>query len=107
MIVGALTCALLDPMCDLKTAQMNMQSSFIWEHMLYEFELGHIVVEETKNIFVKGEDTGDHSILTRWLKKFHSRCKNLGDEASPGKLKTVDPKAVLQLLEANLVSRTQ
>ena len=42
VVVGVLTCcALLHSMCNLKATQMNVLYSFIWEFMLYEFELGY------------------------------------------------------------------
>ena len=48
MVVSALTCVLLDSLCDLKAVPMNMQCSLIRELMLYEFELNHYTVEATK-----------------------------------------------------------
>ena len=48
--------------------------------MLYKFELGHNAAEETKSIcWVKGEGTFDHNMVTRWLKKFCSSCKNIDE----------------------------
>ena len=76
MVDGVLTYALLHSMCDLKTAQMNV--NLIKEFMLYELELGHNAAEATKNICcVKDEDAADQSTVTRWLKKFGSDCKDL------------------------------
>ena len=51
VLVGVLTCcALLHFMCDLKTAQMNMQCSLIQELMLNVFEEEHNTTEESKTI---------------------------------------------------------
>ena len=58
-------------------------------------------MEATKNICcVKGEDTVDHSSVTRELKEFCPDCKSLDDK---GRSKTMD---VLQDIEANLVRST-
>ena len=44
-------------------------------------------MEATKNICgVKCDRTVDHSIITRWFKKFASGCKNFGNQAKSGKL---------------------
>ena len=43
----------------------------------------------------KGEDAVDHSIVTRWCKKFQSSCKNLNNQARSSRLITVNSKAVL------------
>ena len=49
MVVSALTCcAWVQPVCDLKAAQMNMQRNLIEE--FYEFELGHNTAEATKKV---------------------------------------------------------
>ena len=62
---------------DLKTAQMNVLHSLIWEFMHYEFELGYNKAEATKNICcVKGL----HLSHNRWFKKFFSGCKNLNNK---------------------------
>ena len=51
--------------------------------MLDEFELGDKDVEVTKYICcMKGEGAVDHSKVTKWLKKFHSGCKNLDDQSN-------------------------
>ena len=86
-------------MCDL-----NAQYHLIWELMLYKFELGYNNMEATKNICrAKGEGTDDHSITTRWIKKFYSSCKNLNNQTRSDSSKSMDSKAVKQ----NLVSSTQ
>ena len=52
-------------------------------------KLGHNAPEATKNICcAKDEGTVDHSIVTRWLKKFRLGCKNPENQVRPGKLKT-------------------
>ena len=72
VVVGALTrCSLLHFVCDLKAALMNVHRCLIREFMLYYFEVGQNAAETTKNIcWAKGEDTVDHSRVTRWFKKF-------------------------------------
>ena len=75
MVIGVLTRALLHSMCDLKAVRMNMQSSLIWELMLYKFEVDYNAVVATKKIYcVKDEGTVDYSTITSWLKKFHLGC---------------------------------
>ena len=56
---------------DLKTKQMNLQCTLIWEFILYELELNHSTVFGYKNICcVKVKGTIDHSTITRWFKNF-------------------------------------
>ena len=74
-------CALIHSMCDLKTAQINVQ--LIWGLMLYEFQLSHNVMEATKTCFDEG--AVDHCTVTRWFKKFCKGCKNFNDQARSGK----------------------
>ena len=63
-------------LCDLKATQINKQLNLIQKLMLYVFKLNHNAMEATKNICsVKGESTVDHSIVTRWFKKFCLDCK--------------------------------
>ena len=70
--------------------------------------MGHNTAAGTKNIScMKGEDTADHSTVTKWFKKFCSGCKNLDDQSMSAKLKTMDSKAMLQANKANPVSSTQ
>ena len=65
---------------------MNAQRSLIRELMLYDFEQCHNgATEASKKICrAKGEDAVDHSIVTRWLKKFR---KNIEDLPRPGRPK--------------------
>ena len=52
MVVRMLTCcALVHSICDLKVTRMNVQHISIQKLMLYEFKLGHNVIEVTKNLF--------------------------------------------------------
>ena len=52
VIVGTLTRrALLCTMCELKAALRNVQCSLIRKLMLYQFEVGHDIAEETENIY--------------------------------------------------------
>ena len=103
VVVGVLTCcALLNSVCNLKGAQINIQCNLIQELMLYKFKLVHNATEATKNICcAKGKGAVDHSSVTRGFKKFRLGCKNLDDQARLDR-----PKAVLQAIEANLVSST-
>ena len=109
LVVVALThCALLHFVCDVEAAQMNDQHSLIWKIVLYNFELGYNAAEVTKDIcFAKNEGKVDRSTVTRWFKKFHLGCKNLDNQAQLGRPKTIDSGAILQAIEANLVSITQ
>ena len=62
-------------------------------------------MEAIRNICcTKGEDTIDHSIVTRWFKKFGPGCKNLNNQAWLGSPKSMDFDAVLKV---NLVSSTE
>ena len=57
--------------------------------MIYEFALCHNTAETTKSICcVEGESTVDHSIVSRWLKKFQSGCKKFDDQTRSGWSKT-------------------
>ena len=68
-----------------------LRKSLIQELIHYEFELFHNARETA----------------TRWFKKFHSRCKNLDDQAKSGWPKTMNSEAVLQAIEANSVCSIQ
>ena len=89
VVVGALThCALLHSVCDLKAAQMNMQSSLIQELLLYKFKLSYNTVKAIKNnCYTKGESTFDHNTRTRWFKKFCLGDKNFSDQARSNRQK--------------------
>ena len=108
VVVGALThYALLHSVCDLKSAQRNMQPSLIQEFMLYDFKVGHNADEATKNIScVKSEGTVNRKIVIRWFKKFHSGAMNLDYPERSGRPKIMNSKILLKATEANLVSRT-
>ena len=70
--------------------------------MVYEIKLGHNIVETTKNICcAKGEGAVDHSIVSRWFKKFCSDCKNLNNQTKSGTFKTMDSKTVHQAIGTN------
>ena len=107
VVVGVLTqYALHHSVCELKVAPMNVQYRLIWKLIHYQFELGHNTTQPTKNIYcMKGEGAVDHSTVTRWFKKFCSSCKN-DDQEKAGRPKTIDSKAMLQAIEANLLSST-
>ena len=93
MVIGVLTqYALLHSTSGLKDSQMNLQYCPIWEHFLYKLERGHNAVEATKTVCAKGESTVDLSTVTRWLKEFHSGCKNIGDQSKSSQTKIVDLK---------------
>ncbi len=76
--------------------------------MLYEFEPGHNATLATKDICgIKDEDVVDNNTVTRRLKKFRTRCKNLDDWARSDWPKTVGCEALLQNIRANSVSSTR
>ena len=50
---------------------------------------------------MKGEGRLDHSLVTTWLKKFHSGCLNLDNQATSGGAKTVDSEAMPQVMEVS------
>ena len=108
MVVGVLTCCTsLQPMWDLKSTQRKQQYSLIRKPMLFKFKLNHYAMEVTENnCYTKGEGTVDYTISTRWFKKFCSSCKNVTDQEMSGWHNTMDFKAMLQTIEANLVSST-
>ena len=65
----------------------------------------NMAVEATKNICcAKGEDTVDYRTVIKWVKKFHSCCKNLENQTRSSRPKTVDSEPVLQAIEANPAS---
>ena len=72
------------------------------------FELGMNAVEATETFIVrKVEGAIDHSSVTRWFKKFFSRCKNLDNQSKSVRPKTVDSETVGQIIEAFEVSYTE
>ena len=67
-VVGVLThSAFFYSVCDLKTAQMNMQRSLIWEFMHYEFESGHnATTDAAKNLcYVKSKGAVHYGTIIR------------------------------------------
>ena len=57
-----------------------MQCNLIWDFIHYEFELGHSIVEATKNIpCVKVDGAVDDCMVIRWSKKFCLGYKDLDD----------------------------
>ena len=91
VVVGALTCVLLQLASDSKVARLSEQHSLIRELLLYKFKLGHDPVKATKNIFcAKGEIA-----VTRGFKKFQRSDK------------IMDSEAVLLAMKANLLSSTR
>ena len=52
-------------MYNLKVAQMNVQCSPIQDRILYKFKLGYNATKSTKTVCEEGEDTVDHSSVTR------------------------------------------
>ena len=75
----------------------------------YNFtKLDHIAAEAAKNIWcAKSEDPIDHSPVIRWFKKFCSGCKNLHNQASSGRIKTVDSVVIIQTINTNLMMSTE
>ena len=75
--------------------------------MIYKFELGHNTVKATKNICcVKDEGTVDYNTVTKWMKKFCSVQRNLNNQATSDRPKTMDSEAILQAIEGNPTSNT-
>ena len=108
MICSIIVVGVLDTLCIVSFCvwfSNHTDECTIWELMLYEFQLGHITVETTQNICcVKSEGKVDQSTVSRWLKKFCLRGKNFNYQARSSRPKSVDSKAMLQAIEANLVS---
>ena len=72
--------------------------------MLYKFELVHNTTEATKNIcYAKDEGAVDD---TNQMVQKISCCKNLNNQATLRRPKTMDFKAVFKAREAILVSST-
>ena len=78
--------------------------------------MGYNITEATKkkNICAnkniscaKGKGIVNHSTVTRWLKKFFFGRKNLKNQARFDRRKTMNFKAVLQAILANLMSSTE
>ena len=86
-------------MYDLKATQMNLQYSLIRQLMVYNFKLGHNAAEANKNICC----AVDHNTVTRWFHIIRLGCKYLNDQA---RSKSMDSKAMLQIIDTNLTSRT-
>ena len=79
-----------------------MWRSLIRDFILYEFELGHNIVEATKNVCcAKTKGAVDRSTVTRWFNKFCSGWKNVDNQARLSRAKTVDSEAVLKAIEAD------
>ena len=98
-------CAL--PLClyDLKATQVSIQLNLVVELRLYGFKLSHNTTEVIKNIYCeKGRGGIDYISVSKWLIKFRLGCKNLDDQAMPSRIKSVDSKAVLHVLDACLTS---
>ena len=74
--------------------------------MLFKFEVGPNITETTKNICVKGKGTVDYSTVTRCVKKFCSGYKNFDNMRKSDRPNSMDSEAMLQTIEANLVSST-
>ena len=108
MVGNTVVSALSYAMSNLKTAQMNGKCRLIQKFMHYKFELGQNATEATKNICcIKDEDTVDYSTVIRWFKLFCSGSKNLDNQARSCRPKSMDFKAVLQVLVANPASSSQ
>ena len=71
------------------------------------FKFDHDTVEATKTICCgKGEESFDHSQLTRWFNKFCLDCKNLDNQARLDRPRTKDSETVLQAIVADSASNT-
>lgn len=67
--------------------------------MLYDFQLGHNVTEESLSTWSAKYSWSQHS--TRWFKKFHSDWKNCYDQSRSDKSQTVNCEFVRQVVLAN------
>ena len=85
-MVGCIDMLCIVSLCvGFESHHMNVQCNLIQELMLYKLELGHNIMNVTKNICcAKDEDAVDKSTVTRWSKKFCSGCKNLDNQARSG-----------------------
>ena len=81
----------------------------IWKLHRYVHALWVRTPRKQPKTFVvrKGEGIVDPRRVTRWLKKFHACCRKLNNRAMSGRPKTVDSKALLYVVDVNLVSSTQ
>ena len=100
VIVGTLTCCtLLNSVCGLKVAKMNLQSSLVWKLVLDKFELNYKPAKTTKDIcFVKGEGVVDYSTVNACFRTFISGCD---DQAGLARPRTMDSKTKFQATETN------
>ena len=75
--------------------------------MFYVLELDHNTAETTKNICsAKGKDAVDPSTFTKLLKKLCSSYKNLDDQTSSGRPKTMESPTMLKTVGGNLVDNS-
>ena len=104
VIVGVLTYReLLHSVSHLKAAQMDVKCCLIQKIILYEFDLGQIDAEATRNTCLgKGEYPVNH-MLTRWFKGFCLHHRNFDDQARSARPETVNSKS----LGANPARRTR
>ena len=60
----------------------------------------------TRNIYcaAKGEGVIDHRTVNKRIQKIHTGCKKLDDQERSGRLKTLNSKAMLQVIEVNPMS---
>ena len=96
------------PCVILKTTQMNMLPSLIWELIFYDFERDRHTGETTNSIrCAKDESVVDYNTVTRLFKKFCSDYKNLDNQARSSRFKSVDFEIVLLVIEPNPASSAQ
>ena len=102
-----LTHALLNSVCDLKAAQVNVQHNLIWERMLYKFKLSHDTADATRKHLCKMWRCSWLQ-YNNWMVEEISLGlqKNLMIRQRSGQLKTLESKAVLQAIEVNPASST-
>ena len=88
---------------------MSVKCSLIQKLMFYKFKLGYNATEVAKNFgCAKDEGAVNHSIVTRWFKKFCSCYKNLNIQASSGcptRPKNVNSEAMVKAIEAGSSQR--
>ena len=102
-MIGCIVVVVIHSVCDFKAARINLKRSLIREILIYE--LGHNAVNETENICcAKREGVIDHSIITKWFKKFRSSYMNHDDREKSDRRKTMNSEALHQAIEANPAS---
>ena len=84
------------------------ERSLIQKIMLYELKIGHSTAKAIRNIcWAKSKSVIDHSLGTRWLKKFRYGCKDVDNQAKSARQKAVDSEALLDAIEVKPATSTR